>query len=273
MGFVGLGDQGAPIAERILKAGYPLWVWARRPGVVDPLVEAGARAAADLAELGGACDAVGICVVDDAGVREVSGAVLPALRPGSVLMILATVHPDTCRELAERAAERGVDVLDTPVSGGGGAAREGTLAVMAGGEAATLERWRPLIDSFAGQLVHLGGVGAGQLGKLVNNAMFAANLETARRAVAAGEALGLDRAELDRLLSGSSGRSFAHQVLSGLPDLAMFAGGAQLLRKDARLLREVTGARGVDAGDLVDQAEAFLGRVEAAADPVSSGGS
>jgi 3-hydroxyisobutyrate dehydrogenase-like beta-hydroxyacid dehydrogenase len=135
VGFVGLGSQGGPMARRIVQAGFPLILWARRAEALAPYADTAAQTARDLADLGARCDHVGICVFDDAGVREVCAALLPAMRPGSRIAIHSTVLPETCVELAALAAARGVALIDAPVSGGGPGAAAGTLTVMVGGEA------------------------------------------------------------------------------------------------------------------------------------------
>ncbi len=262
IGFVGIGNQGGPIAERIVGAGFLLSIWARRRQALEPFVALGATAAEIVTDLG-SCDIIGICVVDDAGVIQVFDALLPVLRPGAIVMILATVHPDTCTALAARAAERLVTVIDTPVSGGGEATRAGRLVVMAGGPADAIARCRPMIESFSSLLVHLGDVGAGQVAKLINNTLLTAHLALADQAVKAGEALGLDRDALLTLLVASSGRSYGVDILQKLPSIGAFASGAALLRKDVGLLDAVVRARNADAGLVIEVGSRFLATVEA----------
>ena len=106
VGFIGLGDQGGPMAHRMIKAGHPVVVWARRAEVMAPYTAAGALAASSIADLGARCDFVGICVVDDAGVNQVCGELIPAMRRGSCIAIHSTILPDTCKALAEQAGAR-----------------------------------------------------------------------------------------------------------------------------------------------------------------------
>ena len=261
VGFVGIGSQGGPMARRIADAGFPLTVWARRPEAAQFLVDAGATLVPDLAALGG-CDLVGICVFDDAGVVSVADALIPAM-DGGTIVIFSTISPETCRRIAADAARRGVAIVDAPVSGGGAAAANRTLTVMAGGDAAAIAHARPVIETFAGLLVHLGPLGAGQLAKLVNNSLMAANLAMADAAREIASGFGTDLAALDTLISASSGRSFGYEMRAGLPSLAAFADGEALLRKDTRLLDQAAGAAGVDAGTLTRAAYAFLDKVAA----------
>ncbi|TAL02294.1 MAG: NAD(P)-dependent oxidoreductase [Rhodospirillaceae bacterium] len=242
IGFIGLGDQGGPIAHRLIKAGHPVVVWARRAEVLAPYTQAGATAASSVADLGARCDLVGICVVDDAGVNQVCGELIPAMRPGSCIAIHSTILPNTCKALAAQAATRGLSFIDAPVSGGGGAAAAGKLTVMIGGDADTVAAARPIFEAFAGHIIHLGGVGTGQMAKLINNTLLTANMGLAHQALAVGQALGIDRAALANLVNASSGRSFGFEVYARLPEPSVFAHGGMLLAKDVRLLGEVMGA-------------------------------
>jgi 3-hydroxyisobutyrate dehydrogenase len=239
VGFVGLGSQGAPMARRIVEAGFPLLLWARKPEALMSFADTAAESVKDLAELGARADHVGVCVVDDAGVREVVAALLPTLRAGSRIAIHSTVHPETCIELAKRAVEHRVALIDAPVSGGAPAAAAGTLTVMVGGDAAAVADARAVFQAFAGVLVHLGGVGAGQLAKLVNNSLMAANMALADAALEAGATLGLDPAAFADLVKVSSGRSYAFEVRARLPTIGRFAHGAKLLAKDVGLLASI----------------------------------
>lgn len=256
-GFIGLGSQGGPMAQRILDGGFSLTVWARRPEALEPYTSKGAEAAASVVQLGAACDHVGVCVVDDAGVAEICDQLIPAMRPGSLLAIHSTILPDSCVALEARCTERGIAFLDAPVSGGGPAAEAGTLTVMSGGSAEAFEQARPVFATFAGLNVHLGPAGSGQRAKIVNNTLMAANMGLGMAALDAGEALGIDRKALAELIKASSGRSFGFEVLARLPSPQAFAHGAPLLAKDTNLLRDIL--PGDDAaGQLRRAAEPFL---------------
>lgn len=239
IGFIGLGSQGGPMAERIVQAGLSLVVWARRPDVLERFATAGASTAASVAELGAVCDHVGLCVVDDADVAEVCKELIPAMKPGSRIAIHSTILPETCISLARDCSEHGIDLIDAPVSGGGPGAAAGTLTVMCGGNREVFEAARPVFETFGKMIALLGGVGAGQRAKIVNNALLAANMGLAHSAMAAGQALGLDRAALCELISESSGRSFGFEVYSRLPEPRAFSLGAPLLLKDVNLLKAI----------------------------------
>lgn len=240
-GFIGLGAQGAPIARRMIEAGLPVSLWARRPATLAPFADSGARLLEDLDVLAESVDYVGICVVDDNGVQEVCRRLIPGMHKGSTLVIHSTASPVLCESLAQAAAETGVHLIDAPVSGGSPAAEAGTLTVMVGGDAQVCDAVRPVFDTFASLVVHLGAVGAGQHAKLVNNSLMVANMGLAHHALVAAEALGLDRQAFIELINASSGRSFGFEVCARLPEPAVFRHGASLLAKDLALLSDALG--------------------------------
>lgn len=256
-GFIGLGSQGAPMAHRIVDTGLPLVVWARRAEVLDPYVAKGATAAGSVAELGRRCDHVGICVVSDTDVVEICADLIPAMRAGTRIAIHSTVLPETCLRLAAMCEERGIGFIDAPVSGGAPAAEAGKLTVMCGGATAIVEAARPILETFGSLIVHLGGVGAGQQAKIVNNSLLAANMGLAHAAVGAAEALGIDRAAIAQLIAASSGRSFGFDVYARLPRPNAFSVGAPLLVKDVGLLQQIL-ADDEGAGMLAAAAGPFL---------------
>jgi 3-hydroxyisobutyrate dehydrogenase-like beta-hydroxyacid dehydrogenase len=261
IGFVGLGDQGQPMAQRIAEAGLQLSVVARNPAQAAPIVERGAARLASLEELGAASDLLGICVGNDAEVREVSEGCLPGMEPGSILVIHSTVHPTTCRAVADSAASRGVAVVDAPVSGGRARAFAGTLTVMVGGDAADVERCRPVFDTFAGLIVHVGPLGSGEVLKLVNNLLFTAQVGITADAYELLGDLGLDvRASL-AAIAVSTGSSRCIQMFAEGPGDHVFprhsegrARGAELLGKDVHLADEMLQERGVTVPTMLDSA-------------------
>ena len=137
VGFIGLGSQGGPIARRIVDAGFPLTLWARRPETLDPFADTPAVTATSPAILAERSEIIGVCVTGDDDVDEVvlgRHGVLAGISRGGTLIIHSTVHPQTCLRLARAATEKGVQLIDAPVSGGGPAASQGTLLVMVGGD-------------------------------------------------------------------------------------------------------------------------------------------
>ncbi|MFF0224080.1 NAD(P)-dependent oxidoreductase [Streptomyces sp. NPDC004629] len=244
VGFIGLGSQGAPMARRIIEAGYETTLWARRSGTLAPFADTAAKTAGSPVELAAASDVVCLCVVDDADVEQLTtgpDGVLAGLRRGGVLVVHSTVHPETCRRLEERARVQRVSVLDAPVSGGGRGAEGGTLLVMAGGDPQVFAFCRPLFATYGDPVVHLGPTGAGQVAKLLNNVLFTAQLGLAADAFALGDRLGLDSAALGRILPRGSAASFALERIvdagGSLRRIAEHAGG--LLAKDVRLFTDI----------------------------------
>jgi len=261
VGFIGLGSQGGPMARRIVDAGFPTTLWARRAETLEPYAGTAAAIAESPEALAAGSDVVCLCVVDDAGVREVGQAVLRGLAEGGVIVVHSTVHPDTCRALAEQAAGQGVALIDAPVSGGGHAVAEQRLLVMAGGDPAVIERVRPVLDTYANPFLHLGPLGSGQVAKILNNLLMTANLGVAEAAYALGRELGVDLASLHAVFAAGSGNSFAASLLlSGEPysaaRIAEIAG--PLLQKDVRLAVDLATEAGVDAGAVLPAADSAL---------------
>lgn len=244
VGFIGLGDMGGAIASRIIGAGFPTRLWARRPEVLDAFSGPTVQYAATPAELAAGVDLVGICVWDDQAVRDVlygNEGVLAGAREGTVIAIHSTVLPETVREAEKAAAAKNLTLVDAPVSGGRDVALSGGLVVAVGGEEAAVERCRGVFASFGAQVIHLGRVGAGQLAKLINNALLAANLAVADDAIALAERLGMEPAALADVIRNGSGRSFGFDVA------LMVRASDEARAQTAAALRKDVGRLTVDA--------------------------
>ena len=262
VGFIGLGSQGGPMARRIVEGGYETTLWARRPATLEPFADTPAKLAESPAELAAASDLVCLCVVGDADIEEITGGedgLIAAMKPGGIVAVHSTVHPNTCRSLAERADARGVSVIDAPVSGGGPAASEGRLLVMVGGDADVVERCRPVFETYADPVVHLGDLGSGQTTKLLNNLLFTANLGTAAAALSLADALGVSPDRFIEVASRGSGNSFALNALGGIGGLERLAGLAgTLLQKDVRLIAKLADGAAAAGAAVLDAADATL---------------
>jgi 3-hydroxyisobutyrate dehydrogenase-like beta-hydroxyacid dehydrogenase len=238
------------MARQIVEHGYPLTIWARRSETVAPFADTAAAVVTTPAEVGAASDIIGICVVSGADVEDVvlrSDGVLAGTAPGSIVVVHSTVHPETCRSLAGIAASRGVTLLDAPVSGGGMAAAEGRLLVMTGGPPDALARCQPVFETFGAPVIHLGGVGSGQVAKVLNNLVFTAQLAVAVDTYAFGDRLHVDRAALAEVLAHGSGGSSAAAILARMGfDVAGVRQAAPLLQKDLEIALDL----GVAAGAL-----------------------
>jgi 3-hydroxyisobutyrate dehydrogenase len=259
-GFIGLGSQGAGMAQRIIGQGVPTTLWARREISLEPFAGS-ATFAADPVELGRTSDVVGICVTDGAAVREVTLGplgVLAGMAEGSVLALHATIGVDECAEIAAAAADRGVIVIDAPVSGGGAVAAEGRLTVYVGGPDDAVARARPVLETYGDPVLHMGALGAGLRTKLLNNALNAAHFALAHDAMAIGTALGLDPATLGEALQNGSGRSFSLEVFVGLRSFDLIADHVgPIMSKDISLFERDTKAT-PDRAVLLDSADRFL---------------
>jgi 3-hydroxyisobutyrate dehydrogenase-like beta-hydroxyacid dehydrogenase len=257
------------MARRISESGHSLTLWARSESTLEPFADVAFSRASTPAEVGTTSEVVGVCVRGDADVEDVvlgSNGVLKGMVAGSVLVIHSTVHPDTCRRLGSLAVEHGVDVLDAPVSGGGQAARDRRLLVLVGGDTEVLERVTPVLSAFGDPIRHVGPLGAGQTAKLVNNALFAANLSLANDALALGVALGLDESELLECLKHGSANSGALGLAAGMrPRLSDPSSGpanvASLLTKDLNLVGELAAREGAEVAPLREVADRWLSLV------------
>jgi len=259
-GFIGLGSQGAGMAQRIIERGVPTTLWARRAASLEPFGTT-AGIAADPVELGRKSDVVGICVTDAAAVRDVTlgpRGVLAGMTTGSVLALHSTIGADECAEIADAAQARGVDVIDAPVSGGGAAAAEGRLTVYVGGTDAAMARARPVLDTYGNPVLHMGALGAGLRTKLLNNALNASHFALAHDAFAIGAAGGLDPDALAEALRNGSGRSFSLEVYVGLRSFDAIAGHVgPIMAKDITLFERDTQAA-PDRATLLNSADRFL---------------
>jgi len=224
IGFIGLGDIGAPMAMRVLDAGHALTVYNRTPEKTQPFAEKGAKVAASLGELAQACDVILFCLSNGEAVEQVvfgPGGLAEAGRAGQVLVDLSTIHPVHTQQMAERLlAQRGMAWVDAPVSGGPAGARLGTLAVMVGGDAAVVERVRPVLGAFGGRVTHMGPVGCGMATKACNQmlnygtgAVVAETLNFAAR-------FGIDPALIPEAVAGGFAdsnvlRNYGQQMVEG----------------------------------------------------------
>jgi len=250
LGFVGLGAMGRPMATRLLQAGHDVAVWARRPEAAAPLVAAGAVGCDSPAALARRADVVVTIVTYGSDVESVvfgPDGLADGLAPGAVLVDMSTIAPGLARNLASRLAERGVHMLDAPVSGGAAGAEAGTLSIMAGGEAAVLERVRPVFDALGKTLVHVGGHGAGQVAKACNQMVMVAAIEAAAEAMRLAAAAGVDPEKVRQALAGGSAASRVLDVFGARMTQRDFAAGveARLHHKDFGILLQEAHAMGV----------------------------
>ena len=205
LGFIGLGAMGLPMTRHLLAAGHRVTVASRSQGPVDAAVSEGAVDGRSPGGVAAASDVVILCVPDSPDVVQVVGDLLGSLRPGAIVVDCSTIDPDVERAQHVRVAEAGGRYLEAPVSGGTAGAVKGTLTLMVGGEASTLDDARPALEPFAGRIVHIGAPGLGQVVKLCNNLLFAAQMVATAEATALALASGADVAKLHEVLVVSTG--------------------------------------------------------------------
>ncbi|OGL13892.1 MAG: hypothetical protein A3F92_05685 [Candidatus Rokubacteria bacterium RIFCSPLOWO2_12_FULL_71_22] len=240
IGFVGLGTMGGQMARRLATSGYRVTGYDVDAGRARRAGENGVTLAASPAGAAEAADVVLSSLPDPAAVRRAylgGDGVLTRARRGTTLVDVSTVDPDTWREVAAAAQAAGVDCLDAPVSGGPAEAGSGKLVFIVGGDAAVLERCRPVLATLGTDVHHVGPLGSGQVVKIVNNVMSMGNVAIAAEAMVLGVKAGVDPQRLFDILSTSGGRS--HHFLKRFPNV--LAGdftphfGIGLSRKDLSL--------------------------------------
>ncbi len=248
-GFVGLGAMGQPMARHLSRAGLLASVWTRTPANTRAIAaELNLAEPASLAELAARCNVIALCVPADADVLADVEVIVANTQPGTVVIDHSTVSSVTAREARERMLSVGGEFIDAPVSGGVEGARNGSLSVMVGGEASTLERVRPVLECYAARINHMGGIGAGQNTKAVNQVLVAGIAQGVCEGLALGQALGLDADTLiSTLLTGAAGNWFLDKRgATMLRDEFKVGFKLALLHKDLKIVRELALDAGTD---------------------------
>lgn len=194
IGFIGLGIMGLPMAKNLMKAGHRLMVYDINKERAEELTVLGAKAAANIQEIGASCQTVLTMVPDSPQVREVvlgEGGLIETLRPGSVVIDMSSIDPMASREVAAALKAKGVDMLDAPVSGGEPKAIDGTLAFMVGGDKEVFDRHLPLLRAMGASVTYCGGIGAGNVTKLCNQIIVAVNIAAVSEALVLGQMAGV----------------------------------------------------------------------------------
>jgi len=255
IGFIGLGVMGEPICRNLVrKAGVPVTAFDMQTEPLTRLAAEGAQRAASMAELVASVDIVFLCLPSGEVVHQIAhqpGGLLASMRDGQVLVDLSTSSVDTTRALAEAFAQQGVAFADAPLARTRAAAEAGTLSVMVGAEAELFERLRPLIATFATEITLCGGVGCGQVVKILNNLVLFETVLALAEAKLIGERAGVDPTLLFDTLSKGSADSFAlrsHGMKSMLPgDFPERAFSVRYARKDLGYAMKLAQAAGVEA--------------------------
>jgi 2-hydroxy-3-oxopropionate reductase len=205
VGFIGLGIMGKPMAKNLMEAGYDLVVHNRSPEKAEELAGEGATAAGTPREVAEGCDVVITMLPDSPQVEEVlsgEGGVFEGVREGALIVDMSTISPVVTESLSARAKEKGVSLLDAPVSGGDVGAIEGTLSIMVGGDEEDFERAKPLFDVMGKTVTHVGPTGAGQVTKAANQIVVALTIEAVSEALVLGSKGGVSPEKILDVLGG-----------------------------------------------------------------------
>lgn len=250
LGFIGLGIMGRPIALNLRKAGCEIQVHARRPESMEPLTRAGAQACTSPAEVADRADVIFTMVADTPDVEQVilgTNGVIEGAQAGSVVVDLSTISPSSTRTIADRLRERGVEMLDAPVSGGEAGAIKGTLSIMVGGSDTAFERVKPLFDIIGANVILIGGNGAGQVCKSCNQVAISHTIAGVGEALLLAKASGVDPAKVRTALLGGSANSRVLEVHGQRMIERDFDPGfkARLHQKDMRIVLEAAQELGI----------------------------
>jgi 3-hydroxyisobutyrate dehydrogenase len=262
VGFIGLGTMGQPMAGNLLDKGFPLVVFDVNPQAVAALK--GARGVGSARDVGASARCVISMLPGPREVEAALGEVIQGMAPGGTLIDMSSIDPGTTRRVGERAAERGIRMIDAPVSGAPPKARDGTLTIMVGGEVEVLQECRPILEALGEHIFHVGPLGTGEAVKLVNNLLAACHAAALGEAFNIGVRFGLSPRTLYDVISTSSGDCWSLRtrvpyadVLDASPANEDFAPGfmTDLMRKDVGLALAL--ARDVGAptpvGDLIER--------------------
>lgn len=226
IGFIGLGIMGRGMSHNLLKAGFDVCVWNRTRARMEPLVDAGATAGENPADVAAKCDIIITCVSDTADVEAVvlgENGVIHGAKAGALLIDHSTISPQATKEMAAALAANGVHMLDAPISGGNEGATNGTLSIMVGGDEAQFNRALPVFEAMGKTITHVGDTGAGQMVKLVNQILVVVTMLGVGEALLFAQAGGLD---LEKTLTAVSGGAAGSWSLTNR--------GPQIIERDWR---------------------------------------
>lgn len=209
IGFIGIGIMGRPMALNLMKGGYKLCAYARRPEILQPLIAAGATACASPMEVARHADVIFTIVSDTPDVEQVifgEAGIVKGARAGTVIVDMSTISPTATVDFARRLEAQGVEMLDAPVSGGEKGAINAVLSIMVGGKVEVFERIRPLFECMGKNIVHIGGHGAGQVSKACNQIVVAVTIEAVAEALTFARRNNVDPVKVrEALMGGSAG--------------------------------------------------------------------
>lgn len=218
IGFIGIGLMGAPMSARLLEAGFSLSIWNRSANKCSALEAQGAYRATSIDELVSRVDVVCLCLTDTQAVQSVFAQMVPHLSSGQIIVDFSSIDPEATRELAVTALEYDVHWIDCPVSGGVPGAVAGTLAMMAGGDKAVLERLASVLAPLSARVTYMGESGAGQYSKICNQMIVSCNVLVIAEVIALAEKAGVNSSKLAEAFAGGFADSKPLQILA--PEMA-----------------------------------------------------
>lgn len=262
VGFVGLGTMGQPMALRLIDAGYPMSIYARRPEAMQTLVAAGACACDSPRAVASRSDIVFTMVTAAADVEEVvlgEHGLIHALAAGAMVVDMSTISPLATRRIAERLAARGVEMVDAPVSGGPTAAQAGTLAIMVGASETAFRCARPLLERLGRTLLRMGESGAGQIAKACTQLALCVTIEGIAEALVLAARMGADPAAVRQAMLGGYAASRALEVFGERMVARDFVAGVQsrLHHKDLGMVLELAHGLGLAVPAAAVTAQSF----------------
>jgi 3-hydroxyisobutyrate dehydrogenase-like beta-hydroxyacid dehydrogenase len=254
IGFIGAGRMGRPMVENLMAAGHDVAVLVRQPDARAVAEADGWTCVDSVGAAAAEADALIVAVLTDAQVRAVclgvDGAVA-AMPAGSTVVLHTTCDPDTAIEISKRAAKRGIGMLDAALSGSVDDVRSGQLTLWIGGDDDVLARIRPLLETYASPIMHLGAVGTGQRVKLINNALFVSQVGLAIQAVRVATALGIEESAVLAAVAQGSGASRALELVKSIGSVSRVSDRlSDLMSKDVRVVLDIAARAGIDLGVL-----------------------
>jgi 2-hydroxy-3-oxopropionate reductase len=268
VGYIGLGLMGKSIARNILKAGFPLTVHNRSRAAVDELASEGATTASSPAEVAAQVDVVFTNLPDSPDVQQVAlgpGGVIESAREGLVFVDNSTIKPAISRHIAEQLGKQGTLALDAPVSGGDIGARNGTLAIMVGGEARALETVLPIFQAMGKTVTHVGAAGAGQIAKAANQIMVAAQMVAMGELLIFAQKAGADPQKVVEAIKGGAAQCWTLDVKPP----RLFAGNrspgfkAHMMAKDLNIILDTAREYGIPLPSAAEHAQLFSAMLQA----------
>lgn len=250
IGFIGLGIMGRGMTRNLIKAGFAPYVWNRTASRMDELVSEGAHASTSPQNLATQCDIIFVCVSDTPDVEHVilgENGVIHGAKNGALVVDMSTISPQATRQIAEKLREKGVYMLDAPMSGGSEGAKNGTLSIMVGGEDEQVQRALPYFQAMGKTITHMGAIGAGQTAKLVNQILVVGNMLAVSEALLFAQAGELDLAKTIQAVGGGAGGSWMLSNRGTQAIVRDFRPGftIDLQQKDLRLVLEAADEMGI----------------------------